>query len=63
MYTKGIRFETGRPHARESMPRILDLVREGTFNPELVTRETASWDDAAEAIAGHRGKLVISRDA
>jgi alcohol dehydrogenase len=62
MYTKGIRFETGRPHARESMERILGLVREGKLRPELVTRETAAWDDAAEAIAAHRGKLVISRD-
>jgi threonine dehydrogenase-like Zn-dependent dehydrogenase len=61
MYTKGIRFETGRPHARESMPRLLELVRDGSFKPELVTRETAAWDDAAEAIAGHEGKLVISR--
>ena len=61
MYTKGIRFETGRPHAREAMSRVLDLVRDGSLQPELVTRETASWDDAAEAIAGHGGKLVISR--
>ena len=62
MYTKGIRFETGRPHAREAMPRLLELARDGSFKPELVTRETASWDDAAEAVAGHRGKLVVSRD-
>ena len=61
MYTKGIRFETGRPHARESMPRLLELVRDGSLRPELVTRETAAWDDAAEAIADHEGKLVISR--
>jgi threonine dehydrogenase-like Zn-dependent dehydrogenase len=62
MYTKGIRFATGRPHARESMPRILELVREGSFKPEQVTRETAAWDDAAEAFAEHSGKLVITRD-
>jgi threonine dehydrogenase-like Zn-dependent dehydrogenase len=61
MYTKGIRFATGRPHARESMPRILELVREGSFKPEQVTRETAAWDDAAEAFAEHSGKLVITR--
>ena len=61
MYTKGIRFETGRPHARPSMPRILALVRERRFQPELVTRETAVWDDAADAVAGHDGKLVITR--
>ena len=61
MYTKGIRFHTGRAHARPAMEPILDLVRSGTFKPELVTAETAGWEDAPEAIAGHRSKLVISR--
>ena len=61
MYTKGIRFETGRVHARPAFEPILELVRSGAFRPELVTRETASWDEAAEAVAGHGGKLVISR--
>ena len=61
MYTKGIRFHTGRVHARPSMEPILELVRSGAFKPELVTAETARWEDAPEAIAGHRSKLVISR--
>ena len=61
MYTKGIRFQTGRPHARPSMPKILDLVRDGSFEPELVTAETTSWDDAPRAVAEHRAKLVITR--
>ena len=61
MYTKGIRFHTGRVHARPAIEPILELVRSGAFEPELVTRETATWDDAAEAVAGHGGKLVISR--
>ena len=61
MYTKGIRFHTGRVHARPVMEPILDLVRSGAFEPQRVTRETASWDDAAEAVASHGGKLVISR--
>jgi alcohol dehydrogenase len=62
VYTKGIWFHTGRPHAREVMPRILELVQAGSFAPELVTREQAAWDDAVEALVSHRGKLVISRD-
>ena len=63
MFTKGIRFHTGRAHARPAMEPLLDLVRAGRFKPELVTGETAEWDDAPEAIAGHRSKLVISREA
>jgi threonine dehydrogenase-like Zn-dependent dehydrogenase len=61
MYTKGVRFHTGRVHARPAIDPILELVRSGAFRPELVTRETASFDEAAEAVAGHTGKLVISR--
>jgi threonine dehydrogenase-like Zn-dependent dehydrogenase len=61
MYTKGIHFHTGRAHARPAMEPILELVRAGSFKPELVTGETAAWDDAAEAFAAHRSKLVISR--
>ncbi len=61
MYTKGIRVATGRVHARPAMEPILELVRGSRLRPELVTGETASWDDAAEAVAGHRSKLVVSR--
>jgi alcohol dehydrogenase len=61
MYTKGIRVQTGRVHARPLMEPLLELVREGRFHPERITAETADWDDAPEAVAAHGGKLVISR--
>jgi threonine dehydrogenase-like Zn-dependent dehydrogenase len=61
MYTKGIRVATGRVHARAVMEPILELVRAGKLEPQLVTGQTASWDEAPEALAGHRSKLVISR--
>lgn len=63
MYTNGINVYTGRVHSRPAMEPILDLVTEGRLKPELVTGETAAWDDAAEAMAGHSSKLVISRAA
>lgn len=62
MYTKGVHVSTGRVHARPAMDPLLALVREGSLHPERVTAETAAWDDAAEALAGHSGKLVVSRD-
>jgi alcohol dehydrogenase len=61
MFSKGIRFHTGRVQARPAMEPILELVRSGEFKPELATGETADWDDAPEAVANHRSKLVISR--
>jgi alcohol dehydrogenase len=60
MYTKGIRVATGRVHARTTMEPLLALIVAGKLHPELVTGETASWDDAAEAVANHRSKLVVS---
>jgi alcohol dehydrogenase len=61
MYTKGIRFHTGRCHARPAMEPLLELIGGGSFKPEKVTGETAGWDEAPEALANHRSKLVISR--
>jgi alcohol dehydrogenase len=61
MYSKNVTFHTGRVHARPAMEPLLELVRAGRFAPERVTAETADWDDAAEAVTAHRGKLVISR--
>jgi alcohol dehydrogenase len=62
MYTKGITFKTGRVHAREAMPRVLELAGTGALRPELVTTRVVPWADAAEALA-ERGwtKLVIER--
>jgi threonine dehydrogenase-like Zn-dependent dehydrogenase len=62
MYTRGIRFHTGRCHARPAIEPVLELVRAGSFRPEVVTHETASWENAAEAAAAHDGKLVITRE-
>ena len=61
MFTKGIRFHTGRVHARPAMEPLMELVRDGKFKPEEATGETATWDDAPEALANHRSKLVITR--
>jgi threonine dehydrogenase-like Zn-dependent dehydrogenase len=62
MYSQGIRFFTGRVHARAAMPAVLDLVREGRFRPERVTGRVVPWADAAEALVEHDEKIVISRE-
>jgi alcohol dehydrogenase len=63
MYTKNITFTTGRVHAREAMPEVLELIADGRLDPEPVTGRHIAWDDAAEALAEHREKLVIERDS
>ena len=61
MYTKITTFRTGRPHARPTIPRVLELMAKGTLRPEVVTDQTLAWDEAPEALADNRGKLVFSR--
>jgi alcohol dehydrogenase len=61
MFTKGITFKTGRCHARPAMPELLQLVSDGSFHPERATARVAAWDEAAEALAEHDAKLVLTR--
>jgi threonine dehydrogenase-like Zn-dependent dehydrogenase len=61
MFTQGITFVTGRPHARPIMPEVLELVRQGRFDPEPMTAQKVSWDDAAEALSELRAKTVVER--
>jgi threonine dehydrogenase-like Zn-dependent dehydrogenase len=64
MYTKGITFKTGRAHAREAMPHVLELAATGAIEPERVTTRTIPWGDAAEALEeGDWCKLVFERRA
>jgi threonine dehydrogenase-like Zn-dependent dehydrogenase len=62
MYTRGITFHTGRAHAREAMPRVLELAASGALRPEAVTSRVVTWADAAEALVeADWTKLVVSR--
>jgi alcohol dehydrogenase len=62
MYTKGITFKTGRVHAREAMPHVLELAAAGILHPEQVTTRVVDWADAGEALLERDWtKLVIER--
>jgi threonine dehydrogenase-like Zn-dependent dehydrogenase len=61
MYTTGVTVTTSRVDARASIPAVLELVTTGRLQPELVTTEVVAWSDAAEALAVHRYKTVVSR--
>jgi alcohol dehydrogenase len=63
MFTQGITFVTGRPHVRTLMPDVLELVREGRFDPDPMTVNKVPWDDAAEALSDLRAKTVVQRTA
>jgi threonine dehydrogenase-like Zn-dependent dehydrogenase len=61
MFTQGITFVTGRPHVRTLMPDVLDLIRQGRFDPDPMTVNKVGWDDAAEALSDLRAKTVVTR--
>jgi alcohol dehydrogenase len=64
MYTKGITFRTGRVHAREALPHVLELAASGAIEPQRVITRVVAWEDAAEALREcDWTKLVIERDA
>jgi len=63
MFTQGVTFVTGRPHVRTLMPDVLELIREGKFDPDPMTVNRVGWDEAAEALSELRAKTVVTRAA
>jgi alcohol dehydrogenase len=62
MYTRGVRFHTGRVNARAVIPHVLDLVRAGRLHPEAINSTVVPWDDAHVAILADERKPVFVRD-
>jgi alcohol dehydrogenase len=63
MYTRGVRFVTGRVNSRAVLPRVLELVTSGRLHPERVTSEVIPWDQAAERLARPSVKPIVVRGA
>ncbi|HUO36373.1 MAG TPA: alcohol dehydrogenase catalytic domain-containing protein [Mycobacterium sp.] len=59
IYTRGVRFVTGRVNARAALPPILELVAGRDFAPAVQT--VVGWDDAPSAWPAMTGKTVFSR--
>ena len=61
MYTRGVRFFTGRVNARAHITEILDRVRAGTLHPEAVNSASIPWEQTPEAIVADLRKPVFVR--
>jgi threonine dehydrogenase-like Zn-dependent dehydrogenase len=61
MYTRGIRFVTGRTQARRDLPAALRLASSGAFDLAAVATTIVSWDDAPRAWTEPAPKLVVRR--
>jgi threonine dehydrogenase-like Zn-dependent dehydrogenase len=62
LYTRGVRYVTGRAPARAALPYVLDLLAAARLDTAAVTRQTFAWDDAAEAWPAMTGKTIYIRD-
>ncbi|MCV7103643.1 zinc-dependent alcohol dehydrogenase [Mycobacterium palustre] len=60
MYTRGVRFVTGRVNARAAIPAVLDLLSGGCDLSPAVDRVVA-WEDAPSAWPAMTGKTVFTR--
>jgi threonine dehydrogenase-like Zn-dependent dehydrogenase len=60
MYTRGVRFVTGRVSARAVIPEILELLAGGCDLSAVVDRVVA-WEDAPSAWLTMAGKTVFTR--
>ena len=59
MYTRGVRFVTGRVNARAVIPDLLELLAGCDVAP--VVERVVPWDDAPAAWPAMRGKTVFTR--
>lgn len=60
MYTRGVRFVTGRVNARAVIPEVVELLEAGCDLTPAVDR-TAPWDAAPEVWPTMTGKTVFTR--
>ena len=60
MYTRGVRFVTGRVNARAVIPEILELLAAG-FDLAPAVERVVDWDDAPAVWPTMTGKTVFTR--
>jgi len=53
LYVRNVTLHVGRAHVRSVIPDVLDLMATKRFQPELVTTNVASFDDAPAALREH----------
>jgi alcohol dehydrogenase len=59
MFLTGVSLRTGRPHARPLIPRVLDLVASGRFDPAPVTSAVVPFSAAPDVLAAPPGRKTV----
>lgn len=60
MYTRGVRFITGRVNARAVIPEVLELIDEG-YDLSPVVERVVAWEEAPSVWPTMTGKTVFTR--
>lgn len=53
MFARNVTLRIGRANARAVIPQVLDMIADGGLDPDLVTTQTGSLDDAPTRMATH----------
>jgi threonine dehydrogenase-like Zn-dependent dehydrogenase len=61
MYDTGITLVTGRAHVRAAMPAVVELIRSGRLDVDMLVESRAPWAEADAAMSNVSDKLLISR--
>jgi alcohol dehydrogenase len=61
MYTRGVRFVTGRVDARPLLPEAIALAADGRLALEPIVTRVVGWDDAPSVWVEPAVKLVVAR--
>ncbi|WP_053237294.1 zinc-dependent alcohol dehydrogenase [Sandaracinus amylolyticus] len=62
LYSKGVRFLTGRAHARAVLPEVLAKLADRTLAIDAVTMARVMWGDARDAWGEPATKMVVARE-
>lgn len=61
LYTRGIRFFTGRVHSAAILPEVMALIADGQLVPGVVTPTVIAWGDAPDRYLDDAIKVVVTR--
>jgi alcohol dehydrogenase len=62
MYANSMTLHVGISHPRRDLPDVIELVRQGVFDPLKVATLVADWEDAPQAFTTRTTKVIVARE-
>jgi alcohol dehydrogenase len=61
MYANSTTLHVGVSHPRRDLPDVIELVRQGIFDPLKVATLITDWDEAPDAFMTRTTKVLVAR--